>query len=65
MSTGDEKWIRYDNLKRKKSSCRRTINIDGKAEYSWRQAHALYLVKSAGCSVLRAASTKPGERYNN
>ena len=43
--------------------CRRTLNIDGKAEYSWRQAHALYLVKSAGCSVLRAASTKPGECY--
>jgi len=41
----------------KKLWCRPgTINIDGKAEYSWRQAHALYLVRSAG--VLWAAPTK-------
>jgi len=33
--TSDEKWIYYDNLKCKKSWCRRTLNIDGKAEYSW------------------------------
>jgi len=50
--TGDEKWIRYNNLKRKKSWCRQTINIDDKAEYSWRQVHALYLVESTGCNVL-------------
>ncbi|GBM07867.1 hypothetical protein AVEN_96486-1 [Araneus ventricosus] len=37
---------------------RLSINIDGKAEYSWRQAHALYLVGSAGCSVLWAAPTQ-------
>ena len=31
---------------------RRTINIDSKAEYSWRQAHALYLVRLIECNVL-------------
>jgi len=35
IMTSDEKWIYYDNLKCKKSWCRRTLNIDGKAEYSW------------------------------
>jgi len=49
----NEKWIFYDNLKRKKMlQARQTINIDGKAEYSWRQVHAQYLVGSAGCSAL-------------
>ena len=39
-----------------------TINIDGK-EYSRRQAHALYLVGSAECSVLCSIETITGKRY--
>lgn len=52
--TGDEKWIHYDNPKRKKSwgkpgTCN---NMDGQAKYSWRQGNAVYLVGSEGCHPL-------------
>ena len=52
--TGDEKWIHYDNPKRKKIICetRPTSQINGKNEYPWRGGNALYLVGSEGCAVL-------------
>ena len=49
--TGDEKWIHYDNPKRKKSYVKPS-QINGKAEYPWREGNALYLVGSEGCAVL-------------
>ena len=40
--TGDEKWIHYDNPKRKKScEIRSTSQSNGKAEYPWREGNAL------------------------
>jgi len=53
--TDDEKWIHYDNSKRKKSSHKH--NIHGKDEYSWIQAYALYIVRSVGFRVLPLAPT--------
>jgi len=51
---GDEKWIGYNNPKQKKSWGNPFINIQGKAEYPWLQAYALYLLRLAGYRVLRA-----------
>ena len=34
-----------------------TSQINGKAEYPWREGNALYLVRSEGCAVLWAAKT--------
>ncbi|GBM33200.1 hypothetical protein AVEN_251616-1 [Araneus ventricosus] len=45
-------------IRKQGNRVRRTINIDGKAEYSRRQAHALYLVGSDGFNALRAAPTQ-------
>ena len=42
---------------------RPTRQINGKAEYPWREGNALYLVGSEGCAVLWAAETINGERY--
>ena len=52
--TGDERWIHYDNPKRKKIICetRPTSQINGKAEYPWREGNDLYLVGSEECAVL-------------
>ena len=51
--TGDKKWIHYDSPKRKKScETRPTSQINGKAEYSWREGNALYLVELEGCAIL-------------
>ena len=36
---------------------RPTRQINGKAEYPWREVNALYLVRSEGCAVLQAAKT--------
>ena len=36
---------------------RSTSQINGKAEYPWREGNALYLVGSEGCAVLWAAKT--------
>ena len=36
---------------------RTTRQINGKAEYPWREGNALYLVGSEGCAVLRATKT--------
>ena len=36
---------------------RRTNQINGKAEYPWREGNALYLMGSEGCAVLWAAKT--------
>ena len=57
--TGDEKWIHYDNPKRKKSYVKpgQPAKINGKAEYPWREGNSLYLVRSEGCAVLWAAKT--------
>ena len=35
-----------------------TSQINGKAEYPWREGNALYLVGSEGCAVLGAAKTR-------
>jgi len=42
--TGDEKWIHYDNPKKRKSweSCP-CFNIDSQIEYSWNKTHVVYL----------------------
>ena len=37
---------------------RPTSQINGKAEYPWREGNALYLVGLEGCAVLRAAKTE-------
>ena len=51
--TGDEKWIHYDNPKRKKSYVTQpAININSEAKYSRRQSNALYLEGSEGCALL-------------
>ena len=52
--TGDEKWIHYDNPKRKKSYVKPGQN-NLKAEYLWRKGNALYFLGSEGCAVLWAA----------
>jgi len=47
--TGDEKWIFFENPKRKKSwvdKC--TIHIDRKTELLWQEDDALYLVRPEG-----------------
>jgi len=60
--TGDEKWIFYDNLKKKKyytklrSIVAINLNINITAEHSWFEDHALYLVGPKG-SCLYAAET--------
>lgn len=54
--TGDKNWIHYDNPKcRKLCETSPTTQINGKAEYSWRQCNALYSVGSEGCTVLLAS----------
>ena len=61
--TGNEKWIFYDNLKKKKycakpgQSLPSTLNINTTAEYSWFEDHALYLVRSKGSCLLWAIET--------
>ena len=52
--TGDEKWVHYDNPKRRKlwGSSRPCFHVDGQTEYSRLQGHALYLVGPARRSVL-------------
>jgi len=47
--TGDEKWIHYDNPKKRKSWGLPCFNIDSQAEYSWKKL--MYLVGSAWCHV--------------
>ncbi|GBM88458.1 hypothetical protein AVEN_17500-1 [Araneus ventricosus] len=42
---------------------RRIINIDVKVEYSWRQAHALYLMRSVDCNILWAARTQQNHHW--
>ena len=49
--TGDEKWVHYDNPKRRKS-WGVPGHVDGQTEYSRLQGHALYLVGPARRSVL-------------
>ena len=52
--TADEKWIHYNNPKRKKSYVKPgpTSQIKGKAEYPWREGNALNLVGSEAYAVL-------------
>ena len=51
--TGYEKWIHYDNPKRK-IICEiwPTKQINSKAKYPWCEGNALYLVMSEGCVIL-------------
>jgi len=59
--TGDEKWIHYDNPKKRKSwelSGQHRFNIDSQAEYSWKKTHVVYLVGSVWCRVLWVAQTE-------
>ncbi|GBO09233.1 Mariner Mos1 transposase [Araneus ventricosus] len=52
--TGDEKWIHYDNPKRRESwgLVQPRINIVGKAKCPWFQASVQHLVGSAGRNLL-------------
>ena len=55
-------WWKMDPLRQpqaQKIICetRPTSQINGKAEYPWREGNALYLVGSEGCAVLWAAKT--------
>ena len=43
---------------------RPTSQINGKAEYSWREGNALYLVGSEGCAALPYELLKPVETIN-
>jgi len=64
--TSDEKWIRYNNPKRKKSCRLGESSIDGKAEYSWRQVHALFWWDQLGIvyyTLLQPNEIITGERY--
>jgi len=46
--TGDEKWIHYDNLnKRKWEPPSHALTFDSQAEYLWKKTHVVYLVESA------------------
>jgi len=55
----DEKWIYFDNSKRKKimDGSQPTIHFNAEEEYS-RARPALHLV-AGGCTVLRALAFKP------
>jgi len=56
--TGDEKWVHYDNPKRRKSwRVPGHASIDGQTEYSRLQGYALYLVGPAQRSVLWTVKT--------
>jgi len=60
--TGDEKWIFYDNPKKKKYYAKVNIviidlNINTTAEHSWFEDHALYLVEK---SLVYYELLKPG-----
>jgi len=44
--TGNKKWIRYDNPKRKNH------HINAKAGYSWKEGHAVHLIESSRYNVL-------------
>jgi len=52
--TGDEKWIFFENPKRKKimSRSRRIIHIDRKTKSLWQEDDALCLVGLKGCDLL-------------
>jgi len=54
--TGDEKWIHYDNLKKRKSwgslAMFQHRQPSYSEEYSWKKPHVVYLVGSAWCRVL-------------
>jgi len=50
--TGDEKWIHYDNPKKRKSWGPPGHASTATAEYSWKKIHVVYLVGSAWCRVL-------------
>jgi len=56
---GDEKWILYDNPKRRKSwiDPSQPIDIDAKAQYPRREGFAPYLVGLERCVVLRVITT--------
>jgi len=56
----DEKWIYFDNSKRKKimGGSQPTIHFNAEEEYS-RARPALHLVAPGGCAVLRALAFKP------
>ena len=54
---GDEKWIHYDNPKRRKSWGVPGFHVDGQTEYSRLQGHALYLVGPARRSILWTVKT--------
>ena len=47
--TGVEKWIHYDKAKRKILYANQ---IDSKAEYSWFEGNAVYMVGSERCAIL-------------
>ena len=55
--TGHGKWIHYNPKCKKSCETRPNSQINGKAEYPWREGNALYLVGSEGCAVLWAAET--------
>lgn len=58
--TGDEKWIYFENPKRKRSlvtNSRRTGDIDCKTKSLWTEDNALCLVGSKGSDLLWTAET--------
>ena len=52
--TGDEKWIYFDNPKRRKTICDPSQPLTVKAEYPRKENNALYLMGSERCSVPQA-----------
>ncbi|GBP74884.1 Mariner Mos1 transposase [Eumeta japonica] len=58
--TGDEKWIHFDNPKRRKSWVKpdQPSTSVAKQKIAWIQASALYLVGSEGSDLLRTPETK-------
>ena len=59
--TGDEKWIHYDNPKRKKSC----VKPSQPAKYPWREGNALYVAQKGVLyyELLKPYETITGERY--
>jgi len=56
--TGDEKWILYDNPKKRKSWGSPGHASTSTAEYSWKKTHVVYL-GSAWCIMSCSNRTRP------
>jgi len=64
--TGDEKWIHYDNPKKRKlwEPLDHVLTLTAKPNKSWKKTHFVYLVGSAWCrELLKPNETITGALY--